>query len=276
MIDFIGVGAPKCATSWIFRCLQEHPDICVPKGKETHFFKQYDNPENHIHEYREYFAHCNRGQIAGEYSVTYFSDPDAPEQIHSIYPNAKIIISIRGYVDRALSHLRHAQSRNKVPNDSSIEKAVNQDPSIVEDGLYAKHIQRYMKLFSKQNVHLILFKDIVNNPHKTIADLYDFLEAKKEFVPSVLDKRYNSTEARDSLFWSSTQNIYRYLRDYESGVVLINFLRSLGLDRVWLERFLKIFPARNKVEISEQDRAYLRSLFKQDAEMLFKKFNIEL
>ncbi len=37
-VDFIGIGAQKAATSWIAKCLIEHPEICLAASKETHFF----------------------------------------------------------------------------------------------------------------------------------------------------------------------------------------------------------------------------------------------
>ncbi len=36
-IDFIGVGAPKCGTTWVAQCLSEHPQICLSKPKEINF-----------------------------------------------------------------------------------------------------------------------------------------------------------------------------------------------------------------------------------------------
>ena len=38
MVDFLGIGAQKAGTTWIFENLQRHPDVQFPGGKEIHFW----------------------------------------------------------------------------------------------------------------------------------------------------------------------------------------------------------------------------------------------
>ena len=52
-IDFIGIGAAKCATTWLSCCLDEHPQICLPKL-------------NRINELN-YFSHTRAGNTKSEY-----------------------------------------------------------------------------------------------------------------------------------------------------------------------------------------------------------------
>ena len=37
---FLGIGAQKGGTSWLYRCLDLHPDIWLPPVKELHFFNE--------------------------------------------------------------------------------------------------------------------------------------------------------------------------------------------------------------------------------------------
>ena len=37
-IDFMGIGIGKSGTTWIAKCLNEHPEICISNPKEPHFF----------------------------------------------------------------------------------------------------------------------------------------------------------------------------------------------------------------------------------------------
>lgn len=37
-IDFLGIGAKKAATSWLWQNLREHPEIWLPPKKELHYF----------------------------------------------------------------------------------------------------------------------------------------------------------------------------------------------------------------------------------------------
>jgi hypothetical protein len=36
--DFLGIGAQKSATTWLYKCLSEHPRIYLPLLKELHYF----------------------------------------------------------------------------------------------------------------------------------------------------------------------------------------------------------------------------------------------
>ncbi|PYV68185.1 MAG: hypothetical protein DMG97_25425 [Acidobacteria bacterium] len=37
-VDFLGIGAQKAATSWLYQNLRRHPDIWMPPRKELHYF----------------------------------------------------------------------------------------------------------------------------------------------------------------------------------------------------------------------------------------------
>jgi len=37
-VDFLGIGAQKAATSWLYQNLRHHPDIWLPPRKELHYF----------------------------------------------------------------------------------------------------------------------------------------------------------------------------------------------------------------------------------------------
>ncbi len=39
-VDFLGIGAQKAGTTWLYRCLQRHPQIYLPRTKELHYFNR--------------------------------------------------------------------------------------------------------------------------------------------------------------------------------------------------------------------------------------------
>ncbi len=42
--DFIGIGAQKAGTTWLYQNLRAHPDIWMPKEKEIHYFDEKAKP----------------------------------------------------------------------------------------------------------------------------------------------------------------------------------------------------------------------------------------
>ena len=54
-VDFIGIGVQKAATTWLFSCLKEHPQIRVAvdkNNKELNFFNY-----NYVKRYTCYMNH---------------------------------------------------------------------------------------------------------------------------------------------------------------------------------------------------------------------------
>ena len=136
-IDFIGVGAQKSGTSWIYACLYEHPEICAPI-KEIHYFSRERNFKKGIEWYKNIFNTCKKGQLKGEFSTTYLYDGKTPDRIKKEFPNTKIIISLRNPVDRAFSHYRNEIKGGHIPKNTTFEEAMKNDKSIVEQGMYYK------------------------------------------------------------------------------------------------------------------------------------------
>ena len=49
IVDFMGIGAQKAATTWLAQNLRQHPDVWIPPRKELHYFDHSEaNPSaNH-------------------------------------------------------------------------------------------------------------------------------------------------------------------------------------------------------------------------------------
>ena len=104
-IDFIGVGARKAGTTWIYKQLKKHPQIFTPSSKELSYFSsKIYREEFPIDWYFDQFKKKNLNQICGEISVTYFElNTHQIEKIKEINSNIKIILNIRDPIERLFS-----------------------------------------------------------------------------------------------------------------------------------------------------------------------------
>lgn len=104
-IDFIGVGARKAGTTWIYKQLKKHPQIFIPSSKELSYFSsKIYREEFPIDWYFDQFKKKNFNQICGEISVTYFElNTHQIEKIKEINSNIKIILNIRDPIERLFS-----------------------------------------------------------------------------------------------------------------------------------------------------------------------------
>jgi hypothetical protein len=194
---YVGIGAQKCASTWLHRILSEHPEIAVPSVKEVDFFSYcYD------HGYQWYerrFAAGGAARVRGEISPSYFCEPAVPERISRYMPEAKILLSLRDPVERALSNHRHeVREGHFTGEDLSFEAGLQNNPMYVEQGLYATHLKNWLQYFPRDRILVVLMEDVEADPRAVCRLVYEFLGVDPTFVPAGLEQRYNRSFATRS------------------------------------------------------------------------------
>lgn len=286
-VDFIGVGMPKCGTTWIAEILAEHPDIFIPPKKEINYFN-----ETYFGVYRKLAYNYNRGfdwykkqflgykneKITGTFNVTYFTDKKAPQRIKEHFPDAKIIVSLRNPVDMLQSFywmfrrtsLENYRSRSF---SEAIDKNIKKD-LYLELGEYSKYLERYYNIFGKKNVHVIIFSDIKKNPLKVCKDLYKYLEVDVDFVPKKLNKRINKpVKERSVLIKRFVGLILTFIRKLQLRPVYVFLLNNKFLNNL----YAKINYVRYEYpKIDNKKRMMLLDYYKDDIKKLSKMIDRDL
>lgn len=202
---YVGIGAQKCASTWLHRILAEHPQVAVPEVKEVDFFSyRYD----HGYEwYERRFA--ERDAVAvGEISPSYFCEPAVPERVARYVPDAKILVSLRDPVQRALSNHRHEVRAGHLSGDDlSFERGLRNNPMYVEQGLYATHLKNWLRVFPRDRVLVVLMEDVESDPAAVSRNVYGFLGVDADFVPTGVDERYNRSYATRSTAIAAVKDV---------------------------------------------------------------------
>ena len=198
--DFIGLGAQRTGTSWIYACLYEHPQICIPI-KEIHFFSRERHWSKGYEWYESRFAACPPEALAGEFSTSYLPDPDAAVRMHQRYPGVKLIVSLRNPVDRAYSNYLNLIKAGQVNPAMSFKDALDEHPEFVEQGYYATWLSRYLQFFSREQILVLIYEDISVSPLSFIAAIYQFIGVEPSFVPSMAHTRVNVGRVPRVVFW---------------------------------------------------------------------------
>jgi hypothetical protein len=264
-VDFIGIGVQRAATTWLFSCLKEHPEIrgaTVANNKELNFF-------NHNYEkgYPWYHRRFEFGAWkTGEYSTRYFHDKNVPARIARYNPDARLIVSLRNPIDRAVSQHKLEIRRNRLPEHLvEFEKALPHNPSYIEQGRYATHLERWLRFFDRAQIHVILFDEIVSSPGQALGDLFSFLGVDASFRPVGLSKRVNVSHTYRS------RRLHRLIRLTSAairglfGPVALEAIKATGLPalvRGYNEVDLVIPP------LSEEGRRRLLEVFRPEIERL--------
>jgi hypothetical protein len=191
-VSFIGIGAQKCASTWLHDVLAQHPDLCMPAGrKEVDFFSyHYDFG---FQWYEQRFA-TEAPQLAGEISPSYLHAPGAAERAARYNPDMRIVLIVREPVSRALSNHRHeVRIGHFRGTDLSFEAGLRNNPSYIEQGLYARHLRRWLEFFPRHNILVLRFDDLRERPGDAVEGLCRFLSVAD--LPPQVDLFSKSNES---------------------------------------------------------------------------------
>lgn len=263
---FLGIGAQKAATSWIFKCLQEHPEISMPKNKEMHFFSNEDNYEKGWDWYSSFFADCDSSKKMGEFSVTYLCDPKSPARIKEHCPDIKLIVSLRNPVDRSFSHYQHLISKKLITTES-LEVAIKKYPEIIANSKYGKALSEYLTYFDKEQILIVKQEDIKNDPYSFIKKIYSFLEVSDDFQPACVSKKYHTSKARLSPLHKKINKLYLKMIKNPIGNATIKSLKKFGFNSLHVYSLLEKINTK-EAKLKREDAIYLQQFFKEDLSLL--------
>ena len=240
--------------------------------KEPNYFNRKTIEDEHPiqkirteEKYLKLFKNATHQKIIGEASG-YLSDPDAPNLIHQVSPNAKILILLRDPVERVYSHYLMNFSRGLISTSFSqeIEYVLQNgfNPRKwgieMEVGLYSEHIKRYLKIFGHEQVKIIIFEEFFNNTKKNMEEILKFLELDKTLSNFTAEKHnpYTTTRgpiAKQILNSKKIQRISYALTSESTRRTLANYL---------------LLGKKPKPKMSEKDRETLIKFYKGDVEQL--------
>ena len=182
--NFIVAGAAKSGTTWLYSCLDEHPEVFIPRNKELHFFSYSKRYKKGIEWYESFFRNSKDEKAVGEISPSYLPKPEVPSRIYAYNPNVRLIFILRNPIERAYSHYCMVMGVGKVSQDVNL--GLSLDCPYVTWGLYYSQIIRFMSLFPPEQIKIYLFDDLKKNPELLLQDLYSYLEVEYSFRPSSL------------------------------------------------------------------------------------------
>ncbi|MDA1349463.1 MAG: sulfotransferase domain-containing protein [Chloroflexi bacterium] len=257
-VDCIGIGVQRSATTWLFESITQHPQLMpaqIPNDKELNFFNH--NWEKGIYWYHHLFEFGPWKTI--EYSTLYFHDRNVPERIYKYNSAAKLILMVRNPIDRALSQHKHEIRRNRLPEELyDFSRAMEQNPSYVEQGRYATHLDNYLQFFGPSQVHIVLYDDVGKDAEGVLKGLFSFLGVAPDFKPANTSKRVNVAKAQRNQSLSSILGLSRTIRGV-AGEAPVKLLKATGLPGL-LRRTNEIeIDDRLVPPMSDEARAYIHS-----------------
>ncbi|MFN8392955.1 MAG: sulfotransferase domain-containing protein [Bdellovibrionota bacterium] len=187
LVDFVIGGAQKCGTTALWKALSEHPQICMSRQKEVHFFDQdrfFTSNDVAYDEYHKHFLLTPDHRRIGEATPIYLFWRPCAGRIVEYNPAMRWILLLRNPVDRAYSHFM--MSRALGSTNLSLEEVIEKEQKLlpgVQDrvysclsrGMYSEQLERLFALFPKEQV-LVLKSDDLRHDQNVLPRIFNFLE----------------------------------------------------------------------------------------------------
>ena len=283
------VGAAKCGTTSLHNYLKQHPDIFMTAHKEPHFLINSEIGTRRVHKavttleaYKKMFETERDYRYKGESSVMYLAFPEFSINNIKKYldPDVKIIIMLRSPIERAFAGYLHNLRYNPA-EDLSFEEAVDKseeryhqeedmtpDTRYLHVGRYSSQVDSFMNDF-KNNVHVIIYDDYINDIDACLSNVFDFLEVGRISVDTSRKHMVGG--------WVFKNRFLRNLLILENNFksLLKNFLPNKRLRKVLKQKIMKISTVETP-HLSAEMRKKLTKYYRKDIADLSKLLNREL
>ena len=248
--DFFICGAAKSGTTSLWRYLQQHPEVFMPRteaNKEPGYFSRF-RPLNDRQQYVDLFRDASEHQLVGEASGAYLTSPDSASRIAEAVPDAKIIIMLRNPADRAYS-LYEWMAKEGYEYACTFEEALRleetrryNNPEFRDEnpeyyfnylyfhsGLYAKQVERYVKKFGCSQLLFIVFEQFISDTLHCTKKAFRFLGVEESCKPSM------DVHNKGKSVWSPPLQFA--LRTYFEPIMRKGF-GKIGSD--WIRRLMQV------------------------------------
>src|SRR5262245_27831103 len=217
-IDFIGIGAPKCGTTWLSAQLEAHPQIGFAPDKEVYYFadtiiRRLAGKELHCFErgeswYNEQFpAAVGPVSRRGEFCPSYLYTEEAADRIAAYRPDIKLLLCLRPPVEMIYSWYWY--NRNAVVASLPNTFAGMMENQFLRDiGCVGRHLKPFLERFPAKNFLVIQFEAIRRVPEEVRQGLYAFLGVSPDFKPKLDTGKNAARSTRFRLLQSRAQRVY--------------------------------------------------------------------
>ena len=221
--DFLILGPQRTGTTWLYHNLKKHPQIFLPRQKETYFFTTLGRPdhphfecehlddflERHLterprHRLKRHYdslRHCRelyRPTARGEATATNaLLRPEVIRELVAVNPDLKAVLMLRDPIERAWSHAKKdlVRRHGRRPEDVPAEDYARFFRASGQRGLanYGEMLRTWTRELKPGHVFVGDFDMIAQSPDRLLTGLHQFLGVRSgpRYFNRHLEERIN-------------------------------------------------------------------------------------
>lgn len=230
--DFVGIGAHRAGSTWLWSNLRRHPDIYMPGTKELHHFDYHDRRQvlpfskegDRLLRYGARFLPGKiQGRTSGEITPAYSTLPiNQVRRIRDRFPDLRVIFVMRNPVDRAWSH-----AKQSVPPiyEKPLEDVTREElreffdlPFVVNRGDYQRVLENWGTVFPDDRLFVGILEEMSSRPAEVFPELLGFLKVDPDWDVDwdTVHRPVNETSEVDMPQWVRKFLVDRYRPHVES------------------------------------------------------------
>lgn len=263
--NFIHIGPGRTGTTYIFKMLDQHPEIELPKQKEINYF--HDKYDKGYAWYASLFPNYPH-TITGDFSNLYFYNKTAVERIARDLPRVKVFCVLRNPYDRAISNFRYQQRSGNMNATLSFSEALKKHPDLGEQYHFSELLGHHLSMLNGR-LYVGMFDELQDYPREFFRKLFRYLGVEESFIPQDLEEKVNQAA---SLKYPATGRLFRKLADALRKIGLTYLLDGLKNSSI-LQKVIYSKPDQKSIQFPKEIRIKMNRDIDKLAELTGKNLS---
>ncbi len=272
LVNCFFVCGQKTASTWMWQCLQEHPDAFTTKLDRINFFSL--NYFRGFDWYHDRFKEAKEEIVLCDFTPASYRNPKSAQRIFQYNPAAKIIINLRNPFDRTSSHYGHHRKNGRkilvdINTTFDMGGGVGREDLFylwIEPSIYFAKIKQYFDVFPRNQIKVNIYEDIKKDATAFLKSNFKFLGIDDTYEPISINKKVNAYK-KPSAFLPIKLTLKKLLKGEIIAYTLDECKKYLNT------RDLKLST---KEHLSPETRKKMNYFFKEDIEALSDFLDIDL
>lgn len=229
--DFVILGFQKCGSTLAHKVLSKHPQVFMGRHSEEagdaeiHFFDKEENWAKGIQWYQKLFK-PKPNQICGEKTPNYIMQRKCIERLHSVLPDAKIVLCLRNPIDRLFSHYNHSKNNfetgkpswgwdhtKKFNTQIMQSKDLEKIPGVI-DSLFANQIAELLTFYKKEQIHFMFLEDVEIAPSVEFRRLFEFLNIDPTFAGKISYTKVHARSYSEEMTLGVKKKLFNFFKPH--------------------------------------------------------------